>query len=635
MLRFCRGQGLVAVIAAVYSLAVWGHTDDGGDDRLKGSGSPGVTMVRFYPSVLRFDRTTPFTLTVKIANGVPDRVVFVAQGGAETPMRDDGSQGDALAGDSVYSLQLPAATAVSGLQADDVYRKFIGYVDTYLGSTRVSRYNVHASIWGAEMGAVNAISLSATAQYSNYVFNLVDAAAFNAGPSGDFRPLVAKLYQTLPDQFDFLDLVFDGVHPENRYHMGVRNDVSGIGLTQFNNSAQYGSAGRLKGISVFPINGYFDGAEVAHSHELGHQWINFLKQAKLATGKPHWPYSTVASGTMGFSLPGSLAGGNYGCELTPVASGLQATPRSDVKVFKDLDLYLMGLLPPSSVATQYVFKDQNAAASTPCSGVIPYAQFDAVSINDIIASDGARSPAYPNAQKDFKLAVLVVSDTKLAPEAMAHYHWFAQRVEARESLATHVGLTKELNAPFYLQTGGRATLSARLRDGAGAGTFVTVYEFFAPSLTHYFRTANADEAAWLSANPSLGWNPTGKNFKAYARHDHPSTTKPVCRFYGSVTPGPNSHFFTADESECAWLKQIQAQTPAGQPRWNYEEIAFAIDTASGGACPASAPVPIYRVYNNRAAQNDSNHRYATDTSVYQQMIGQGWQGEGVVMCAPN
>lgn len=102
-----------------------------------------------------------------------------------------------------------------------------------------------------------------------------------------------------------------------------------------------------------------------------------------------------------------------------------------------------------------------------------------------------------------------------------------------------------------------------------------------------------------------------------------------------VSPGPNSHFFTADASECAWLKQIQAQTPAGQPRWNYEEIAFAIDVPANGSCPASAPVPIYRVYNNRAAQNDSNHRYATDTTVYQQMIGQGWKGEGVVMCAPS
>ncbi len=623
-----------AWLAGLLSFAAWGHSDDGFDERAKGSGTPAVVFARFTPSILRFDRTTPFTLTAKIGNGVADRVVLTQENGSETAMRDDGTQGDAVAGDGVYTVQLPAALAVSGLQADDVYRKFIGYIDAYVGTSRASRYNTFASIWGAEMGVVNVVTASATAHYSNYVLNIVDPTSFAAGP-GDFQPVVSKLYQVLPDQFDFVDVVFDGIHVGNRYHFAVRNDVSGLGMAISNSGSQYGSASRLKGISAFPVNNIFDTVDPGHSHEIGHQWINFLKQAQLATGKPHWPYSTLASGTMGFSIPGSLAGGEYRCVLTPVDGGLQALVRTQPKVFKDLDLYLMGLLPANQVATHYVFKDQVAAASTSCMGTLPYSLFNAISINDIIASDGPRSPAYPNAQKDFKVAVLVVSDAKLSPEAMAHYHWFAKRAEATELVATHLGFTKESSAPWYLQTGQRSTLNSRLRDGAGAGTFVTVFEFFAPSLNHYFRTANADEAAWLSANPSLGWNPTGKNFKAYARHDHPSTVKPVCRFYGSVSPGPNSHFFTADAGECAWLKQIQAQTPAGQPRWNYEEIAFAIDVHANGSCPASAPVPIYRVYNNRAAQNDSNHRYATDTTVYQQMIGQGWKGEGVVMCAPS
>ncbi len=33
--------------------------------------------------------------------------------------------------------------------------------------------------------------------------------------------------------------------------------------------------------------------------------------------------------------------------------------------------------------------------------------------------------------------------------------------------------------------------------------------------------------------------------------------------------------------------------------------------------------------------NDSNHRYATDPAIYQQMIAQGWIGEGVALCLPN
>ena len=46
-----------------------------------------------------------------------------------------------------------------------------------------------------------------------------------------------------------------------------------------------------------------------------------------------------------------------------------------------------------------------------------------------------------------------------------------------------------------------------------------------------------------------------------------------------------------------------------------------------------APLPIYRAYSNRAAQNESNHRYATDLVFYNALIALGWSGEGVVMCA--
>jgi hypothetical protein len=43
---------------------------------------------------------------------------------------------------------------------------------------------------------------------------------------------------------------------------------------------------------------------------------------------------------------------------------------------------------------------------------------------------------------------------------------------------------------------------------------------------------------------------------------------------------------------------------------------------------------VKRVYNKRFAQNDSNHRYVTTDVLYQQMIAQGWAGEGIVFCAP-
>ena len=54
-----------------------------------------------------------------------------------------------------------------------------------------------------------------------------------------------------------------------------------------------------------------------------------------------------------------------------------------------------------------------------------------------------------------------------------------------------------------------------------------------------------------------------------------------------------------------------------------------------GVCPQAAPVPVYRAYNQRALENDSNHRYTTVLAIYQEMVANGWKGEGVTMCAPN
>ena len=39
--------------------------------------------------------------------------------------------------------------------------------------------------------------------------------------------------------------------------------------------------------------------------------------------------------------------------------------------------------------------------------------------------------------------------------------------------------------------------------------------------------------------------------------------------------------------------------------------------------------------NGFALGKDSNHRFMTDLAIYNQMIGKGWAGEGVVMCAPS
>jgi len=172
--------------------------------------------------------------------------------------------------------------------------------------------------------------------------------------------------------------------------------------------------------------------------------------------------------------------------------------------------------------------------------------------------------------------------------------------------------------------------------GCGKPPTVVVHEFHNAKLDRYFRTANANEAAGLRGNAASGESDTGKPFLAYPANDYPKNAVPVCRFYGSVAPGPNGHFYTADAAECDRLKQLQRTAPAGEKRWNFEEIAFAVRLPNGDACPSDAPVAVYRAYNDGFAKGkDSNHRFVTDPTLYQQMVDKGWKGEKIVMCTPK
>lgn len=173
-----------------------------------------------------------------------------------------------------------------------------------------------------------------------------------------------------------------------------------------------------------------------------------------------------------------------------------------------------------------------------------------------------------------------------------------------------------------------------------------VIEFYNSALNHYFMTISAAEATAIdngSAGP--GWSRTGVTFTGWPDPNRaPLHVRPVCRFYGSLSPGPNSHFYTVDADECAFLKQLQASTPAGQPRWNYEGIAYYIGAVvrgtptsaalyCGGLDSPGVALPVNRFYNRRAAQIDSNHRYTITQTVASQMSLAGWTAEGLVMCS--
>jgi uncharacterized delta-60 repeat protein len=143
-----------------------------------------------------------------------------------------------------------------------------------------------------------------------------------------------------------------------------------------------------------------------------------------------------------------------------------------------------------------------------------------------------------------------------------------------------------------------------------------VIEFHNSILDHYFLALDGPEARGIDAGAAgSGWQHTGQSWR-------PGGPVPVCRFYGA---GPNSHFFTSEPGECDEVKR--------SPGWAYEGLGFYVArVGADGAC--AAPLrPVHRIYNNRARQGDSNHRYVVDASLVPAMTSRGWAYEAVVFCA--
>lgn len=167
-----------------------------------------------------------------------------------------------------------------------------------------------------------------------------------------------------------------------------------------------------------------------------------------------------------------------------------------------------------------------------------------------------------------------------------------------------------------------------------------IVEFHNVQLDHYF-LAGQDEARFIDqGGAGSGWVRTGQSF--WEESQLSFLFVGVCRFYGSVSPGPNSHFFTSNRGECEWLQSLGVSLPPGSRKWNYEGIGFGVVPVSNdGTCPlterSSATAPVYRLYNRGFERGvDSNHRYTTSRQIVDEMKSRGWADEGVAWCTrPN
>ena len=403
-----------------------------------------IVWEKFDPMAVRADRTANVAIEAQTSGTVSGMRLDYANGGSITLTQSAPGH---------WVASVPAAKVLDGYAADDVNHNFVGFIRLLAsdGAT-LATYNSFIQVIDDRIPSVTIRTLGGNARATSRILNLYR-------PGLDVNQVQAsaqQFYGYYHDDYDFLQIVFaEPSYPANRYHFAMRNDVDGIGETKFNQAPAYGSAGKLQGITVYPVDFFFDAGETAFSHELGHQWVLFLKNSALQPG-PHWPPSTMAHGVMGFNIPGSSVGGDFPYDVTAVtATTARITDAPVTKEFSDFDLYLMGLLPSSAVTPGIVVQ------GTPCSGcVLPSST---ITINDVIAVNGPRVPDAASAQKSFNVAVLVISrDRLLTDDEMAVLEYFAARGEATTTLPFTAGFARGTTKPFYVATRGLGRVDLRL-----------------------------------------------------------------------------------------------------------------------------------------------------------------------------
>ena len=377
------------------------------------------------------------------------------------PMFDDGTHGDEVAGDGVWTL-----TFALGLAQPDQLRLYDGLVDSV--SIAISAVNdAQAPISPANsIDARIDVSIidrsledefpvrgaDATTQVTDNMINLVD-------PSFDESAIertIARVYQIVPRRPVRLRgavshahdhgrrAPFDRRQKRRRRHQrrGVR---SHCGVRQRRTAA----ADRLsERAHAGPGN------QSRNRPPLGGLSESRALNLSLPTGF-HWGASDHV---------GVMGNGPY---LQEDAGGYRVTNAADsdkfiANPFSNLELYLMGLARPDEVPPYRFVTDPSV--NVQFDTVVPAASTRVVTIDDIVGVYGERAPAMAAAQNAFTAAFVVVSDRLLTkPEytltsLIARYASGTSRGGKRDG-----GLFEALDPPsFGAATGYRATLDTTL-----------------------------------------------------------------------------------------------------------------------------------------------------------------------------
>jgi uncharacterized protein (TIGR03437 family) len=285
-------------------------------------------------------------------------------------------------------------------------------------------------------GALNA---PAAVNFSNppaSVLNSAFAEFFTLEPGIDELAVVKTFLQDHANRevYDFIFVMTDFYYDlsgAQAFYLPVRNDVRGIGLDPFDNDPN-GTLGarRIQGIiSLSNIATLYPDSPVARflgsynalgvlAQQVGQRWLAYPRYTggdpKILLGRDeaNWStyFNTESVTSSAAARRSSVMEGNYWEDL---GSG-RFISNSLADGYSRLDQYLMGLRPANQVADSFVLTNlSNNGGVDRAFGVRPGIQVNGnrqtVSLNEIIAANGARAPDANTARKNFRAAFVLVT----------------------------------------------------------------------------------------------------------------------------------------------------------------------------------------------------------------------------------
>ena len=419
----------------------------GTESQAGANGLPAKTRAwECIPGVIRNDGVDTFLLEVD-TNGEAARVTLNAISRylvpPETPpvaLRDDGLDADRLAGDFVFtagpfrygtSVAMPTfylndPSSPAGLSVVTVGTVTIEELDATttrfliapeVGLLRSDIPEIPFETAGPNMlMAPHLLNLRSDVRETQRVLRFL---------GGNVRNVTSRIYEMVPDAVDFF-MLFSTNKLERLprtasqnftagVHSQAQTDFTGSWLTVFDGTAPYGSSGVLLGVNV--MDAYRRGVVSNNvTHELMHQWVSYTDiPLGLSDGTGHYRPQTSAASLVGGVRWTDHDGGTFMLDCEVGRSGAFVAPA--------MDKYMMGLIEAGSVPPLHVNDEINLG--TDC-GTLVVSAYD-VTIEDIQAAHGVRTPGPADSQRSFRIAFVAESHNRfLNPTELTYYNMLAE-----------------------------------------------------------------------------------------------------------------------------------------------------------------------------------------------------------------